>query len=169
MSVATDVYFITTFNSLSLGQFEWNFRYVVFKQTLEIDGWGISSEIALIWISLDFTADQSTLVKVMAWCRQATSHNLSQSWPRYLSPYDITRHQRVSHNFCLSYQWKIYMAAGSFVVFSMDALFYQCIVHTHFNKEPDMSTTRRRLKSLQSICGTSTHPSTVTHRSRSWS
>ena len=31
-----------------------------------IDGWRISSEIALIWISLDFTDDQSTLVQVMA-------------------------------------------------------------------------------------------------------
>ena len=27
----------------------------------------------------------------MAWCRQATSHYLSQCWPRPLSPYGITR------------------------------------------------------------------------------
>ena len=32
-----------------------------------IDGWGMSYEIALIWMSLDFTDDQSTLVQVMAW------------------------------------------------------------------------------------------------------
>ena len=31
------------------------------KQILVIDGWGISSEIALIWMSLDFADDQSTL------------------------------------------------------------------------------------------------------------
>ena len=31
-----------------------------------IDGWGISCEIALIWMSLDFTEDLSTLVQVMA-------------------------------------------------------------------------------------------------------
>ena len=64
-----------------------------------IDGcltWGISSEIALIWMSLDFTDDQSTLVQVMAWCRQATSHYLSQCWPRYLSPYGVTRSQWVN-------------------------------------------------------------------------
>ena len=30
---------------------------------------------------LDLT-DKSTLVQVMAWCRQATSHCLSQCWPR---------------------------------------------------------------------------------------
>ena len=35
-----------------------------------IDGWGISCEIALIWMSLDFTDDQSTLVQVMAWCNK---------------------------------------------------------------------------------------------------
>ena len=34
---------------------------------------------------------QSTLVQVMAWCRQATSHYLSQCWPRSLSPYGVTR------------------------------------------------------------------------------
>ena len=31
----------------------------------------------------------------MAWCRQATSHYLSQCWPRSLSPYDVTRPQWV--------------------------------------------------------------------------
>ena len=45
---------------------------------LVIDGWGIPSEIALILMVLEFTDDQSTLVQVMAWCRQATSHYLSQ-------------------------------------------------------------------------------------------
>ena len=33
----------------------------------------------------------------------------------------------------------------------------------------DMSTARRRLKSPQSLYGTSTHPTIVTHRSQSWS
>ena len=84
------------FNSLAPGNFEWNFRHVIFKQILVIDGWGISCEIALIWMSLDFTDDQSTLVQVMAWCRQATSHYLSQCWPRSLSPYGITRPQWVN-------------------------------------------------------------------------
>ena len=31
-------------------------------------------------MSLDLTDDKSTLVQVMAWCRQATSHHLSQYW-----------------------------------------------------------------------------------------
>ena len=34
----------------------------------------------------------------MAWCRQATSHYLSQSWPRFMLPYDITRPQWVKNH-----------------------------------------------------------------------
>ena len=44
-------------------------------------------------MSLDFTDDQSTFVQVMTWCHQATSHYLSQCWPRSLSPYGVTRPQ----------------------------------------------------------------------------
>ena len=61
-----------------------------------IDGWGISWEIALIWISLDFTDGKSTMVQVMDWCRQATGHYLSQCWPRSLLPYSIARPQWVN-------------------------------------------------------------------------
>ena len=81
---------MTWLNSLAPGKSEWNFRYVIFKWNLVVAGWGISCEIALIGMSLDFTDDQSTLVQVMAWCRQATSHYLSQCWPRSLSPYGVT-------------------------------------------------------------------------------
>ena len=82
-------------NSLAPGNFEWNFRYVIFKRILVVDGWGTSCEIALIWMSLDFTDDQSTLVRVMAWCRQATSHYLNLCWSRSLPPYGVTRPQWV--------------------------------------------------------------------------
>ena len=70
--------------------------YMIFKWISMIDGWGISCEIALIWMSLDFIDDQSKLVQVMAWCHQATSHYLSQCWPRSLMPYDVTRPQWVN-------------------------------------------------------------------------
>ena len=59
-------------------------------------GWGISYEIALRWMPLDLTDDKSTLVQVMAWCRQATSHYLSQCWPRSMLPNDVTRPQWVN-------------------------------------------------------------------------
>ena len=67
----------------------------MFKLISVTDDWGISCKIALRWMPLDLTDDKSTLVKVMAWCRQATSHYLSQCWPRPLSPYGVTRPQWV--------------------------------------------------------------------------
>ena len=80
------------FNSSDPGKFEWNFRYVI----LVFHGWSISCEIALIWMSLYFTDDQWTLVHVMAWCRQATRHCLSQWWPRSLLLCGVTRPQWVN-------------------------------------------------------------------------
>ena len=61
------------------------------------DGHDISSEIALRWTSLDLNDDKSTLVQVMAWCHQATSHYLNQYWPRSLPLYGITKPQWVDH------------------------------------------------------------------------
>ena len=52
---------------------------------------------------------KSTLVQVMAWCRQATSHYLSQCWPRSQSPYGITRPQwvnRILWHGCLDFGGK---------------------------------------------------------------
>ena len=87
---------VLSVNTLAPGKFEWNFIYIIFKQILVIDGWAISCEITLIWMPLDFTDDQSTLVQVMAWCRQATSHYLSQCWPISLLPHGVTRPQWVN-------------------------------------------------------------------------
>ena len=46
---------------------------------------------------LDLSDDESTLVKVMAWCHQATSHYLNQCWPRSVSSYGVTKLQWVKH------------------------------------------------------------------------
>ena len=80
-------------NSLAPGKFEWNFGYLIFQIISVIEGWGISCELAHRWMSLHLTDDKSTLVQVMAWCRKATSHYLSQCWP--LSPNGVTRPQWV--------------------------------------------------------------------------
>ena len=58
-------YSLIWINSLAPGKIEWNFRHVIFKQILYIviDGWRICCEIALIWMSLDFTVtDELTLI-----------------------------------------------------------------------------------------------------------
>ena len=78
------------------GRCKWNFGWVIFKLTLVTDGWVISCEIPLSWMSLNLSDDKSILVQVMAWCRQATSHYLNQCWPRSMSPYGITRPQWVN-------------------------------------------------------------------------
>ena len=54
---------------------------------------------ALGWTSLDLSDEKSTLVQVMAWCRQATSQFLNQCWPRFLPPYSVTRPQWVNTGF----------------------------------------------------------------------
>ena len=64
------------------------------------DGWSVSCKIALIRMPLDLTDVKSTLVQVMAWYRQATSHYLSQCWPRSLLPYGVTRPQWVKRGPC---------------------------------------------------------------------
>ena len=52
------------------------------------------AEVSLVGLSLDESLGRTdakiTLVQVMAWCRQATSHYLSQCWPRSMSPYGVT-------------------------------------------------------------------------------
>ena len=81
---------ILTLKSLVPGRFKWNFRWVILKLILVIDGWGISCEIALKCMPVDLIDDKAALVQAMAWCRQATSHYLSQCWPRSMSPYGVT-------------------------------------------------------------------------------
>ena len=46
--------------------------------------------------ALDLAGNNSTLVQVMAWCRQATIHYLGQWWPGFISQYSVTRPQWVN-------------------------------------------------------------------------
>ena len=97
-------------NSLAPGRFKVNFRWVILKLILMVNGWGISCEIALIWVSLDHTYDKSTLVQVMAWCRQATSHYMSQCWPRSLSPYGVIRPRWINLDNNLTLEFRMFTA-----------------------------------------------------------
>ena len=55
----------------------------------------------------DLTDDKSTLVQVMAWCRQAPSHYLSQCWPSSMSPYGVTRPQWVKCSLTSEPHWTL--------------------------------------------------------------
>ena len=82
-------------------------------------------------MSLDLSDDKSTLVQVMAWCHQATSHYLSQRWSSFLSPYVITRPQSV----------KGYQAPLSFASLSVTLSIYQTesvMTACHYPKGKDM-------------------------------
>ena len=83
-------------NSLAPGGFENIFQNVFFKLISWIDTLSNSCETALRSMPQNPSGDKSTLVQVMAWCRQATSHYLSQCCPRSLSPYGVTRPQWVN-------------------------------------------------------------------------
>ena len=101
------------FNSLAPGRFERNLRKVIFKLILMIGGWSIFCKIALRWMSVGFTDDKSTLVQVMAWCRQATSPYLSQCWPRTMSPYGITSPQWVKRTDETTIAADVHVPSGS--------------------------------------------------------
>ena len=54
-------------------------------------GWWFKTPSSPLWCH----CNESALVQVMAWCRQATSHYLNQGWLRSMSTYDINRPQWV--------------------------------------------------------------------------
>ena len=87
-------------NSLAPGRSECDSKNVIFNLVLLIGIFRSSHDNALRWMTQDLTDDKSTLVQVMAWCRQAASHYLSQCWLSSLSPCGVTRPQWVK-----SQQW----------------------------------------------------------------
>ena len=78
-----------------------------------------SRSIALLWncpqVNVTGTFDgKSTLAQAMAWSQQETSHYLSQCWPRFMLPYDITKPK-----------WVHQENHDETVVFKMFALWFQ--------------------------------------------
>ena len=84
-----------TINSLFPGRCGSNFKSIIFIIIIQNSSLGDRCDIALGWMSLNPMNERSTLVLVMAWCRQATSHYQDQCWPRVMTPYDTTRPQGV--------------------------------------------------------------------------
>ena len=73
---------------------------MIFKPIIQNSNWITRCEIALLLPPQNLIHERSTLVQVMAWHRQASSHYLSQCWPRSMSPYDVTRPQLVKCHLC---------------------------------------------------------------------
>ena len=83
-------------NSLAPRRPGCHFKTAIFNFVLLIGISTLSKDNALRWMPRDLTDDKSTLVQVMAWYRQATSHYLSQCWASSMSPYGVTRPQWVN-------------------------------------------------------------------------
>ena len=83
-------------NSLAPGGFAYNLKLVNFKLISMMKIASIFYEITIWWMPHHLTDHWSTLVQVMAWCRQAASHYLSQCCPSSPSPFDINGPQWVN-------------------------------------------------------------------------
>ena len=96
---AMDCFLLSTYP----GSYEWlthwplgdatNFKLVVLKLISRIGILTFSCELALRRMPQYLIDNVSTVVQVMTWCCQATSHYLSQCWPRCMLLYGITRSQ----------------------------------------------------------------------------
>ena len=82
-------------NSLAPGRPRCYFKTAIWNLVLLISIFTSFKDNALRWMPRDLTDDKSTLIQVMAWCRQATSHYLNHCWPRSLPPNGVTRPQWV--------------------------------------------------------------------------
>ena len=83
-------------NSLAPGWSECHPKNLIFNLGLLIGIFWSSHDNVLRWMPMkDLTEDKSTLVQVMAWCRQTTRHYLSQCWPSSLSLYGVAGPQWV--------------------------------------------------------------------------
>ena len=84
-------------NWFSHGRCGCDFKSVIFKVILWMDILSTSCHMVVRLMPKErLIDDKSTLVQVMVWCHQATSHYLSQCWARTLSPHGVTRPQCVN-------------------------------------------------------------------------
>ena len=93
MFVDYDIYVSNFFNSLTTGTCGCNFKNIIFRLVSQNGSSGIHHKIVLWWMPQNLTNEKATLVQVMAWCSQETSHYLIQHWPRSMSPYCLIRPQ----------------------------------------------------------------------------
>ena len=83
-------------NLLVPGRYGSNFQSIIFKVIVQNRSLCFHCQIALRWMPMNFTNKRSSLVQVMAWCRQATSHYVNQYWPRSPTPFGISWPQWVN-------------------------------------------------------------------------
>ena len=82
-------------NSSSLRGLIFVFKNIIFKCIFMTESEITGPQNALICITEDLICDQLTLIQVMAWSCQATSHYWIQCWPRTMTSYGVTGSQSI--------------------------------------------------------------------------
>ena len=120
------------FNSLAPERFGCDFKNLIFNLILLIGILRSLYDDALRWMPRNITDDKSTLVQVMAWCRQATSHYLRQCGPRSMSPYGVIRPQWVKKYWLTRWISKLHTVRSNIQVFRwMRGLLLSCWFSYH--------------------------------------
>ena len=117
-------------NSLAPGKFELNYRYVIFEEIWVIDGWGVSCEIALILMSVDFHWWSVNIGSGNGLVPPGNKPLPEKCWPRYLTPYGVPRPRWVkwiypSWRLCFS---EFHAHWLEFVVFTISNGFPMCSI-----------------------------------------
>ena len=91
-----------------------NLKNIIFKPILQNRNMGARCVITLWWMQHKLCNEQSTLVQVMTWCRQATSHYLNQCWPRSMTPHGVAWPQCVNNSIINSFlRYRLFYIFGS--------------------------------------------------------
>ena len=112
---------------------------VIFKcMTCRIVDWAVAKELlsGVCHITSLMVSQQLHWFQVMAWCRQATSHYLSQWWTRYLSPYGITRPEWVKDDpvrWCIYIYMYIYTHTHTYIHIYIHVIKLPWIKHGWYN------------------------------------
>ena len=100
-------------NSIAPGRCSSNFKSMIFNFfIIQASNTGTRCETALRWMPLNLTNEESTLVQVMAWCHQASSHYLNRCWPKF---YEATWcHSATMSLFTQCWNWNLLEELGQY-------------------------------------------------------
>ena len=84
-------------NSLVPGKCGCDLEYIFWNTFWWLILTSISNEIGFRGKSKNFSEDKSTLVQVMAWCYQVTSHKLNTILPSFLTPFGVLGASELMH------------------------------------------------------------------------
>ena len=90
----------SVFNSLPHGRCDSNLKCIIFT-FIQNCSLGTHCDLVPRWMLRNPTNERLTLFQVMAWCRKAPSHYLSQCWLGSLSPYAVPRPECVKGGVCV--------------------------------------------------------------------